>query len=140
LAHDSLEGKHVVIIGKSNLVGKPLGLLLLNEGATVTYVHRQTKNPQDLCRQADILVVAAGQAGLVTADWVKPGATVIDVGINTIMTPEGRRLVGDVDFQGVSQVAAYITPVPVGVGPMTVACLLSNTVDAFLSRHFPSSQ
>lgn len=123
-----LVGKHAVIIGRSNLVGKPLALLLLNENCTVTLVHRQTKNIEEICRQADILVAAAGQPKLVKASWVKPGAIVLDVGINHLVDDQGHTdLVGDVDFEDVETVAGALTPVPGGVGPMTVVSLLRNT-------------
>jgi methylenetetrahydrofolate dehydrogenase (NADP+)/methenyltetrahydrofolate cyclohydrolase len=121
-----LTGLHAVVVGRSDLVGKPMAHLLLNENCTVTQIHRHTTNPAELCRQADILVVAAGQARLVTADWVKPGAIVIDVGINRL---DNDTMTGDVDFAAVSPIAGYITPVPGGVGPMTIACLLENCVD-----------
>jgi methylenetetrahydrofolate dehydrogenase (NADP+) / methenyltetrahydrofolate cyclohydrolase len=128
LAHAGvdLRGAHAVIVGCSNLVGKPTAQLLLAAGATVVMCHRQTRNLHAICRQADVLVVAAGHAGLVQGHWVKPGAVVIDVGINR--TDEG--LVGDVDFEAARAVAAAITPVPGGVGPMTIACLLRNTLRA----------
>lgn len=127
-----LQGLQAVIVGRSNLVGKPMGLLLLNEGCTVTFVHRKTHNLQEICRQADILVVAAGSPLLVKSDWVKPGAVILDVGINSGVHKGGESfLVGDVDFDQVSKIAGAISPVPGGVGPMTVACLLRNTVQAF---------
>jgi methylenetetrahydrofolate dehydrogenase (NADP+)/methenyltetrahydrofolate cyclohydrolase len=124
---DKLAGLNAVVIGRSNLVGKPMAQMLMNEHCQVTTIHRQTQNPADVARGADILVVAAGQMGLVRADWVKPGATVIDVGINT--KPDGS-LTGDVDFDAAQKIAAHITPVPGGVGPMTIACLLDNTLKA----------
>jgi methylenetetrahydrofolate dehydrogenase (NADP+)/methenyltetrahydrofolate cyclohydrolase len=139
-----LSGKHAVIIGRSNLVGKPVAQLLLNENCTVTMAHSRTADLPAMCRQADILVAAVGIAELVKGDWVKPGACVIDVGINRIDAPEkglddkGRgktRLVGDVDFDAVSEIAAHITPVPGGVGPMTIACLLKNTLIAFCRQN-----
>ena len=120
-----LEGRHAVVIGRSNIVGKPMAMLLLAQNATVTVCHSRTKNLAELTRQADILVVAVGKAGFVTADMVKPGAVVIDVGINRV---DGQ-IVGDVDAQ-VSEVAGYITPVPGGVGQMTIAMLLANTLQA----------
>ena len=125
-------GKHAVIIGRSDIVGKPLALLLAAKGpggdATVTICHSRSADMQEITRQADILVAAVGRPGLVTADMVKPGAAVIDVGINRITAPDGTsRLVGDVDFAGVRAVAGSITPVPGGVGPLTVAMLLANT-------------
>lgn len=121
-----LAGKHAVIIGRSNIVGRPLALLLLNHDCTVTICHTKTQNLPELVRQADIVVAACGCANLVKADWIKDGATVIDVGINRI---DGK-LCGDVDFEAVKEKAAYITPVPGGVGPMTVAMLLENTWEA----------
>ena len=128
---DDLSGKHAVVIGRSNIVGKPVSLLLLQESCTVTIAHSRTKNLPALCATADILVAAVGRPEMVKADWVKPGATVIDVGINRIDTEDGKgRLVGDVDFAEVEPVAEAITPVPGGVGPMTIACLLKNTVEA----------
>jgi len=127
LAHEGIdaEGRHAVVVGRSNIVGKPMALLLLQKGATVTICNSKTPNLGNMTRQADILVVAAGKPNLVTAGMVGPSAVVIDVGINRL--PDGR-LAGDVDFQGVSQAASYITPVPGGVGPMTIAMLLENTV------------
>ena len=128
---DDLSGKHAVVIGRSNIVGKPVSLLLLQESCTVTIAHSRTKDLPALCATADILVAAVGRPEMVKADWVKPGATVIDVGINRIDTEDGKgRLVGDVDFAEVAPVAEAITPVPGGVGPMTIACLLKNTVEA----------
>lgn len=122
-----LTGLHAVVIGRSNLVGKPMAQLLLAEDCTVTQAHKHTRGLDALCRQADILVVAAGQAGLVKGDWIKPGAIVIDVGINR---PQKGMIIGDVDFAAASERAGFITPVPGGVGPMTVACLLENCVAA----------
>ena len=134
-----LTGKHAVIIGRSNLVGKPVAQLLLNENCTVTMAHSRTKDLAEVCRSADILVAAVGIAEMVKGDWVKPGACVIDVGINRIEAPEkgeGKtRLVGDVDFAAASELAAHITPVPGGVGPMTIACLLKNTLTAFCRQN-----
>jgi methylenetetrahydrofolate dehydrogenase (NADP+)/methenyltetrahydrofolate cyclohydrolase len=128
---DDLSGKHAVVIGRSNIVGKPVSLILLQESCTVTIAHSRTKDLPALCATADILVAAVGRPEMVKADWVKPGATVIDVGINRIDTEDGKgRLVGDVDFADVAPVAEAITPVPGGVGPMTIACLLKNTVEA----------
>lgn len=118
----TVEGKHVVIVGRSNIVGKPLAMLMLNADATVTICHSHTRNLADLTRQADILVAAVGKPHFITADMVKPQAVVIDVGINRM----NGKLVGDVDFEAVSQVASYITPVPGGVGKMTVAALIDN--------------
>lgn len=123
-------GKHAVVIGRSNIVGKPMAMLLLAANATVTICHSRTQNLAELTRQADILVAAVGRAGFVTADMVKPGAAVIDVGINRV---DGQ-IVGDVDYAAVSEVAGYITPVPGGVGQMTIALLLANTLDAATRR------
>lgn len=120
-----IAGKHVVVVGRSQIVGKPVGMLFLNESATVTYCHSKTKDLGEITRQADILIVAVGRAGLVTADMVKPGALVIDVGVNRV---EGR-LVGDVDYEAVKEKASAITPVPGGVGPMTITMLMHNTVE-----------
>ncbi|MGL1958787.1 MAG: bifunctional methylenetetrahydrofolate dehydrogenase/methenyltetrahydrofolate cyclohydrolase FolD [Colwellia sp.] len=128
---DDLSGKHAVIIGRSNIVGKPVALLLLQEHCTVTIAHSRTKNLPEICQQADILVAAVGRANFVKADWVKSGATVIDVGINRIEKEDGKaKLVGDVDYENVVDVCGAITPVPGGVGPMTIACLLKNTLTA----------
>ncbi|WP_024304312.1 bifunctional 5,10-methylenetetrahydrofolate dehydrogenase/5,10-methenyltetrahydrofolate cyclohydrolase [Pseudogulbenkiania sp. MAI-1] len=128
---ESLRGLHAVVIGRSNIVGKPMASLLLQHDCTVTIVHSRTLSPEAVCRQADIVVAAVGVPGLVKADWVKPGAVVIDVGINRIDQPGGdTRLVGDVDFDGVKTVASAITPVPGGVGPMTIAMLMQNTLNA----------
>ena len=124
--HRSLSGLHAVVIGRSNLVGKPLAQLLLRENCTVTVCHSRTPNISHVTREADILIAAVGKAELVKHDWVKPGAVVIDVGINR----SGDTIVGDVDFASVLTVAGYLTPVPGGVGPMTIACLLGNTVAA----------
>ncbi|MDO1581048.1 bifunctional methylenetetrahydrofolate dehydrogenase/methenyltetrahydrofolate cyclohydrolase FolD [Rhizobium oryzicola] len=129
-----LSGLNAVVIGRSNLFGKPMGLLLLAANATVTMAHSRTKDLASICRQADILVAAVGRPLMVKADWLKPGATVIDVGINRVDAPEkgeGKtRLVGDVDFEACADVAGAITPVPGGVGPMTIAMLMANTVVA----------
>lgn len=122
-----LEGKRAVVVGRSNIVGKPTALLLLSRHATVTICHSRTKNLPAVCREADVLVAAVGKARMVGGDWIKPGAVVIDVGINR--TEEGQ-LTGDVDFEAASLVAGHITPVPGGVGPMTVAMLMENTVKA----------
>ena len=122
-----IDGKHAVVIGRSNIVGKPAAILLLEKNATVTICHSHTKNLQEICRSADILVAAVGRQGFVTGDMVKPGAVVIDVGINR--GPDGK-LHGDVDFDAAVDKAAYITPVPGGVGPMTRAMLMKNTVQA----------
>ncbi|WP_242218854.1 bifunctional methylenetetrahydrofolate dehydrogenase/methenyltetrahydrofolate cyclohydrolase FolD [Bacillus cereus group sp. BfR-BA-01380] len=120
-----ITGKHVVVIGRSNIVGKPVGQLFLNENATVTYCHSKTANIKELTKLADILIVAVGRAKIVTADYVKEGAVVIDVGVNRLETG---KLCGDVDFDDVLNVASHITPVPKGVGPMTITMLLENTV------------
>jgi len=129
-----LSGKRALILGRSNIVGKPMAALLLAESCTVTVAHSRTQDLPERCREADILVAAVGRAEMVKGDWIKPGATVIDVGINRIDAPEkgeGKtRLVGDVNFAEASVVAGAITPVPGGVGPMTIACLLRNTVVA----------
>lgn len=142
------EGKHVVMIGRSNIVGKPMAILLMQRpylslpgmsaaslgDATVTICHSKTQNLADICRTADIIIVAAGSPKLLTADMVKEGTTVIDVGINRIedaSSPRGYRLVGDVDYENVAPKAAYITPVPGGVGPMTIVSLLQNTLQAY---------
>ena len=122
-----LTGKHVVVVGRSEIVGKPVAMMALANNATVTICHSRTKNLAEMTRQADILIVAVGKPGLITADMVKPGAVVVDVGINR--NEEGK-LVGDVDFDGVKEVAGWITPVPGGVGPMTVAMLMHNTLYA----------
>ncbi len=126
-----LSGLHAVIVGRSNIVGKPMGQLLLAEHCTVTTAHSRTRDLPGLCRQADILVAAVGRPEMIRGDWIKPGATVIDVGINRIEGEGGkRRLVGDVAFAEAVEVAGAITPVPGGVGPMTIACLLANTLTA----------
>ncbi|MXV44920.1 bifunctional methylenetetrahydrofolate dehydrogenase/methenyltetrahydrofolate cyclohydrolase FolD [Saccharibacter sp. 17.LH.SD] len=129
--HTDMTGMHAVVVGASNLVGKPMAQLLLRENCTVSIAHIHTRNIQELTRQADILIVATGKAGLVRGDWIKPGATVIDVGITRVPTSGGKsRLVGDVVFKEACHVAGHITPVPGGVGPMTIACLLHNTFQA----------
>lgn len=125
--HESLKGMHAVVIGKSNIVGRPMAQLLLNEGCTVTVCHSKTKDVAEECRRADIIVAAVGRPHMVKAEWIKAGATIIDVGINRL---EDGSLVGDVDYDAAAKVAGAITPVPGGVGPMTIACLLSNTVKA----------
>lgn len=122
----SLAGKHAVVIGRSNIVGKPMAQLLLNHHATVTICHSRTSNIEGLVRQGDIVIAAVGKPELVKGDWIKPGAVVIDVGINRV----NDKLVGDVAFAEAAEVAAAITPVPGGVGPMTIACLLRNTLQA----------
>jgi methylenetetrahydrofolate dehydrogenase (NADP+) / methenyltetrahydrofolate cyclohydrolase len=129
--HSSLDGLEAVVIGRSNIVGKPLVQLLLAQNATVTVVHSKTRDVAAVCRRADLVFAAIGRPLMVRGDWIKPGATVIDVGINRITGADGRsRLVGDVAFDEVCEVAHAITPVPGGVGPMTIACLLANTVTA----------
>jgi methylenetetrahydrofolate dehydrogenase (NADP+)/methenyltetrahydrofolate cyclohydrolase len=129
--HASLEGMHAVIVGRSNIVGKPLIQLLLNENATVTVAHSKTRDLPAVCRQADLLFAAVGRAEMVRGDWVKPGATVIDVGINRVPGTGGKsKIVGDVAYAEAASVAGAITPVPGGVGPMTIACLLVNTLRA----------
>ncbi|MBO0663810.1 bifunctional methylenetetrahydrofolate dehydrogenase/methenyltetrahydrofolate cyclohydrolase FolD [Jiella sp. MQZ9-1] len=134
--YGALSGLEAVVIGRSNIVGKPMAHLLLKESCTVTIAHSRTRDLPDVVRRADIVVAAVGRPAMVTADWIKPGATVIDVGINRIDKPEGgTRLVGDVDYPNVAQVAGAITPVPGGVGPMTIACLLANTVTACCRIH-----
>jgi len=126
-----LSGKHAVVVGRSNLVGKPVAHLLLNENCTVTIAHSRTQDLAAVCRQADILVAAVGKKEMIRGDWIKPGATVIDVGINRVPLPDGKnKLYGDVNFPEASLVAGAITPVPGGVGLMTVACLMVNTLKA----------
>jgi methylenetetrahydrofolate dehydrogenase (NADP+)/methenyltetrahydrofolate cyclohydrolase len=126
-----LSGLEAVVIGRSNIVGKPLAMLLLGENATVTIAHSRTRDLPDVVRRADIVVAAVGRAEMVRGDWIKPGATVVDVGINRLPTEDGKgRLVGDVDYAEASTVAAAITPVPGGVGPMTIAMLIRNTLVA----------
>jgi len=133
---DDLSGKRALVLGRSNIVGKPMAHLLLGEHCTVTIAHSRTRDLPEECRRADILVAAVGRPQMVKGDWVKPGATVIDVGINRIETAEGKtRLVGDVDFEAARRNAAAITPVPGGVGPMTIACLLLNTLTAACRQH-----
>ncbi|WP_376870940.1 bifunctional methylenetetrahydrofolate dehydrogenase/methenyltetrahydrofolate cyclohydrolase FolD [Albirhodobacter sp. R86504] len=132
----SLAGLNAVVVGRSNIVGKPLAQLLLNDSCTVTIAHSRTRDLPSICRGADILIAAVGRPELITADYIKPGATVIDVGINRVPAGDGKtRLVGDVDFASVSKVAGAITPVPGGVGPMTIACLLANTLTACCHAH-----
>ena len=128
--HPELSGKNAVVVGRSNIVGKPMAALLLQANCTVTIAHSYTQDIEALCRNADIVVAAAGCRELVKANWIKPGATVIDVGINAVEENGKRKLVGDVAFESVSQVAGAISPVPGGVGPMTIACLLLNTTRA----------
>ena len=139
---DSMTGKHAVIVGRSNIVGKPMAQLLLAQDCTVTIAHSKTRDLADVCRQADILVAAVGRPKFIAGDWVKDGAYVIDVGINRIevATPDGpkNKLVGDVDFETAKARALAITPVPKGVGPMTIACLLNNTIKAYcLQNNIP---
>jgi methylenetetrahydrofolate dehydrogenase (NADP+) / methenyltetrahydrofolate cyclohydrolase len=131
IVHPSLVGLEAVVVGRSNIVGKPLAQLLISHSATVTVAHSKTRNMPMVCRRADLVVAAAGRPALVRRDWIKPGATVIDVGINRVADDGGRqRIVGDVAFAEVCEVAGAVTPVPGGVGPMTIACLLANTVIA----------
>ena len=133
-----LSGLTAVVIGRSNIVGKPMALLLLGDSATVTIAHSRTRDLPAVVRQADIVIAAVGRPEMVKGDWLKPGATVIDVGINRVTGDDGKsRLVGDVDFASASAVAGAITPVPGGVGPMTIACLIRNTfVSAARTEHF----
>jgi methylenetetrahydrofolate dehydrogenase (NADP+)/methenyltetrahydrofolate cyclohydrolase len=134
-AHGSLAGLEAVVLGRSNIVGKPLAQLLLQENATVTIAHSRTKDIAAVARRADILCVAIGKPEFVKGDWIKPGATVIDVGINRIAKPDGKtKLVGDVAYEEAANVAGAITPVPGGIGPMTIACLLVNTLRAACAR------
>jgi methylenetetrahydrofolate dehydrogenase (NADP+)/methenyltetrahydrofolate cyclohydrolase len=134
--HASLEGMNAIVIGRSNLVGRPLVQLLLNENATVTIAHSRSRDLAKLCAQADLVYAAVGRPEMVRGDWIKPGATVIDVGINRIAGDDGKtRLVGDVAYQEALEVAGAITPVPGGVGQMTVACLLVNTLRAACAIH-----
>lgn len=131
--HGSLSGLNAVVVGRSNIVGKPMANLLLRDSCTVTIAHSRTKNIEAVCRTADIVIAAVGRPEMITGDWIADGATVIDVGINRIPHPdkEGKfKLVGDVDFASASAKAGAITPVPGGVGPMTIACLLANTLTA----------
>ena len=130
----NLAGKHAVVIGRSNIVGKPMAQLLLQKNATVTIAHSKTADLPALCRTADVLVAAVGRPQMVKGDWVKPGAVVIDVGINRIEVDGKGKLVGDVDFALAAEVAGHITPVPKGVGPMTIACLMLNTLDSAARR------
>jgi methylenetetrahydrofolate dehydrogenase (NADP+) / methenyltetrahydrofolate cyclohydrolase len=136
---EDLSGLHAVVVGRSNIVGKPVAQLLLNENCTVTIAHSRTRDLAEICRSADILVAAVGRPEMIRGDWIKPGAIVIDVGINRVPNPaagEGKtRLVGDVAFEEAKAVAGAITPVPGGVGPMTIACLLQNTVTAAKLRY-----
>jgi len=129
-----VEGAEAVVLGRSGIVGRPVAALLVAADCTVTIVHSKSRDLSVICRRADILVAAIGRAQMVKADWLKPGAVVIDVGINRVATADGARLVGDVDFAAARQVAGAITPVPGGVGPMTIACLLRNTLLAACRR------
>ncbi len=128
--HGSLAGMNAVVVGRSNIVGKPMAQLLLGDSCTVTIAHSRTKDLAEVCRRADILVAAVGRPEMIPGDWVKPGATVIDVGINRIEKDGKIKLVGDVHYESAAAVAGAITPVPGGVGPMTIACLLANTLTA----------
>jgi methylenetetrahydrofolate dehydrogenase (NADP+)/methenyltetrahydrofolate cyclohydrolase len=133
---DDLTGLNAVVVGRSNIVGKPMVQLLLRENCTVTVAHSRTRDLPGVVRGADLVVAAIGKPEFVQGDWIKPGAIVIDVGINRIMKPDGKtKLVGDVAFADAAKVAGAITPVPGGVGPMTIACLLKNTVDAALMQN-----
>jgi methylenetetrahydrofolate dehydrogenase (NADP+) / methenyltetrahydrofolate cyclohydrolase len=133
--HKDMAGAEAVVLGRSSIVGQPVAALLLAADCTVTVMHSKSRDAAAICRRADILVAATGRPARVTADWIKPGATVIDVGINRILTAErGVRLVGDVDFDAARRIAGAITPVPGGVGPMTIACLLRNTLLAACRR------
>jgi methylenetetrahydrofolate dehydrogenase (NADP+)/methenyltetrahydrofolate cyclohydrolase len=134
--HKTLAGMDAVVVGRSNIVGKPLAELLIAESATVTVAHSKTRNLAEVCRRAELLCVAAGKAGLIKGDWIRPGATVIDVGINRVPGENGKsRVVGDVAYAEAVERAGAITPVPGGVGPMTIACLLVNTVRAVCAVH-----
>ncbi|MGF0335187.1 bifunctional methylenetetrahydrofolate dehydrogenase/methenyltetrahydrofolate cyclohydrolase FolD [Ectopseudomonas toyotomiensis] len=135
-----LSGKHAVVVGRSNIVGKPMAALLLAANCSVTVLHSRSVKPEKLCGQADIVVAAVGRPRMIGADWIKPGAVVIDVGINRIDEDGRSRLVGDVDFDAVRQVASAITPVPGGVGPMTIALLMQNTVTAARQQHGLTAQ
>ena len=131
-----MTGLNAVVVGRSNLVGKPIAQLLLQQHCTVTIAHSRTKNLAELCQCADILIAAVGRPEMIKGGWIKPGATVIDVGINRVPASEGKtKLVGDVDFTGAAPIAGLITPVPGGVGPMTIACLLRNTLTAAIRQH-----
>ena len=133
--HGSLAGLNAVVVGRSNIVGKPMAQLLLGDSCTVTIAHSRTKDLAAVCRGADILVAAVGRPEMIPGDWVKPGATVIDVGINRIERDGKTKLVGDVHYASAAEVAGAITPVPGGVGPMTIACLLANTLTACCRAH-----
>jgi len=136
----NLSGLNALMIGRSNLNGKPMTQLLLKEDCTVTIGHSKTKNLKELCRKADIVVAAVGKANLVKGDWVKKGAIVIDVGINRVKNKNSYKIVGDVEFKSVVKKAKAITPVPGGVGPVTIACLLNNTLKAFKNINYLSSK
>ncbi len=135
----SLSGREAVVVGRSNIVGKPMAQLLLRDSCTVTVAHSRTRDIEAVCRRADILVAAVGRPEMITGEWIKPGATVIDVGINRVPAPEKgegkHRITGDVHFESAAKVAGAITPVPGGVGPMTIACLLANTLTATARIH-----
>jgi methylenetetrahydrofolate dehydrogenase (NADP+) / methenyltetrahydrofolate cyclohydrolase len=134
--HPDLSGLEAVVVGRSNIVGKPVAQLLLKENCTVTIAHSRTRDLADVCRRADLLIAAVGQPQMIRGDWVKPGATVIDVGVNRIPKDDGKtRLVGDVAYEEALEVAGAITPVPGGVGPMTIACLLRSTLEATCRQH-----
>lgn len=131
-----LKGLNAVVVGRSNIVGKPMAQLLIREDCTVTIAHSKTADLEGVCRRADLLIAAVGRPEMVKASWIKPGAIVIDVGINRVTGPDGKgRLVGDVAYEECAKVAGAITPVPGGVGPMTIACLLKNTVEASEMQH-----
>ena len=136
----NLSGLNALMIGRSNLNGKPMVQLLLKEDCTVTIGHSKTKNLKELCKKADIVVVAAGRANLVKGDWIKKGAIVIDVGINRVKKKNGYKIIGDVEFKSVVKKTKAITPVPGGVGPVTIACLLNNTLKAFKNINYLSSK
>ena len=136
----NLSGLNALMIGRSNLNGKPMVQLLLKEDCTVTIGHSKTKNLKELCKKADIVVVAAGRANLVKGDWIKKGAIVIDVGINRVKKKNGYKIIGDVEFKSVVKKAKAITPVPGGVGPVTIACLLNNTLKAFKNINYLTSK
>ena len=136
----NLSGLNALMIGRSNLNGKPMVQLLLKEDCTVTIGHSKTKNLKELCKKADIVVVAAGKANLVKGDWIKKGAIVVDVGINRVKKKNGYKIIGDVEFKSVVKKTKAITPVPGGVGPVTIACLLNNTLKAFKNINYLSSK
>jgi methylenetetrahydrofolate dehydrogenase (NADP+)/methenyltetrahydrofolate cyclohydrolase len=139
LAGAQLAGAHAVVVGRSNVVGKPMGQLLLRANATVTMAHSRTRDLAAVCKLADVLVAAVGKKEMIRGDWIKPGAIVIDVGTNRVTLPDGKtRLYGDVAFDEAKEVASAITPVPGGVGPMTIAMLLANTLVAARRREAPT--